>query len=232
MEGFYLILNVLTIIQMVTSAVMCVYGYKWSKGLIAIMSLDMGVVIGFLLSILFIQEGAGLGVLIIIPICAAGFSGLAYKNITFNHFLAGFLLAIKVSFMIVTKMYEHGMVEDIGWLFVMPVIIGAVAGIASCTVFTGYIVLACLAFWGAIEFVPKMFELINGTLFVATGDIGYIFDPISLVLSLFGIEIPSGGEVFFILILSGVSFYLQKVRAEQAGIDLSRKIVDDRDLKE
>ena len=65
-----------------------------------------------------------------------------------------------------------------------------------------------------------------------TGDYSFIFDPTSFLLSLFGIEIPSGGEVFFILLLTIGGFYFQKVRAESEGKDLSRKLVDDRNIFE
>lgn len=231
MEGLYIIIDLFIVIQTVTSGVMCVYGYKWSKGLIAIMSSYVGLGVGLLLSIPFI-DSAGLGSLILVPICISAISGLAYTNIKFNHFMAGFLLAVKVSFMIITKMYESGMFGDIGWLFVVPIIIGIYVGGLSCTVFSGYIVLACLAFLGAIEFVPKIFEWINGTLFAVTGDWSFIFDPVSYILSLFGIEIPSSGEVICILLLSVGGFYFQKLRAEKEGINFSDKIFDDRKLKD
>lgn len=231
MEELYIIIDLFIVVQTITSGVMCVYGYKWSRGLIAIMSSYIGFGLGLLLSVLFL-ESMGFGSFILIPICISIISGLAYKNITFNHFVAGFLLAIKVSFMIVTKMYENGMISDFGWLIIAPLIIGAFVGILSCTVFSNYIVLACLAFLGAVEFVPKVFEWINGTLFAVTGDWSYIFDPVSFILSIFGIEIPSGGEVFCILLLSVGGFYFQKLCAEKEGKLFNEVILDDRNLKE
>ncbi len=232
MEGLYLVVEAFIVIQTVTSGIMCVYGYKWGRALIATASSYVGVAIGLVICIMLFESGFGVESFIAIPTCAAAFSAMAYKNITLNHFMAGFLLATKISFMIITKVFEYGMSDDIGGLLVLPIIIGIIGGIVSCTKFTGYIVLACLAFWGSIDFVPKMFEWINGTLFAMTGDYSFIFDPISFLLSLFGIEIPSGGEVFFILLLTVGGFYFQKNRAESAGKDLSRKLVDDRNLFE
>lgn len=230
MEGLYLVVEAFIVIQMVTSGIMCVYGYKWGRALIATASSYVGVVIGLVVCIMLFESGFGIESTVAIPICAAGFATLVYKNITLNHFMAGFLLATKIAFMVITKAYEYEMAEDIGWLFVLPIIIGIMGGIASCTQFTGYIVLACMAFWGAIDFVPKMFEWINGTLFALTGDISFIFDPLSFLLSFFGIEIPSGGEVLCILLLTAGGFYFQKLQAEKEGKDLSRKLVDDRNL--
>lgn len=45
METLFLIADIFAIIQTVSSAVMCVYGYKWSRGLIAVMSSYIGTVI-------------------------------------------------------------------------------------------------------------------------------------------------------------------------------------------
>lgn len=230
LEVLYLILNAFVVIRLVVSGIMCVYGYKWRRGLIALMSTYVGIVIGLIICVVLIESEAGGGSIIAIPICAVGFAGLAYKNIGLNHFLGGFLLITKVSFMLITKAYEYGMAEDIGWLFVLPIILGIIGGIAFSTRYTGYVVISCLAFWGAIDFVPNMFKLLNGTLFVMTGDFGYIFDPRSFIFSIFGIEIPSGGEVLFILVVTAVSIYFQKVRAEKENIKLDEKLVDDRKL--
>ncbi len=230
METMIMIVNLFIVVQTVTSAIMCVYGYKWSKGLIAVMSSYVGGAIGIAISAMLIND-VGAQILFIIPICAIIFSKLAYDIITLNHFLAGFLLAVKVSFMIITKIYEYSSSDNIEMLFILPIVIGIIVGVEACRKFNKYIVLACVAFIGATEFVPKLFEFINGTLFVATGDISFIFDPISFVLSLFGIEIPSGGEVFCILVLGIASFYYQKKKADMQGIDLSTTIMDDRNLK-
>lgn len=232
MEGIYLAVNLFIVIQTVTSAVMCVYGYKWSKGLIATMSLYVGAAIGMLICGLFLENTQDSSVLLIIPICMVIFWILAYKSITLNHFLAGFLLAIKVSFMLITKMYEYSLINDSDALLVLPIIIGIIAGFLTCTMFNKYILFACTAFIGVTEFVPKMFELVNKTLFVATGDISFIFDPMSFILSIFGITIPSNGEVFFMIVLGIISFYLQKNSAEKLGMNYKGTIINDRNLKE
>lgn len=230
LELISIIFNAFIAIRLVVSSIMCVYGYKWNKGLIALMSTYVGAAIGLILFVMLVEGDAGGGSIVVVPICAVGFAGLAYKNIALNHFLGGFLLVTKISFMLITKAYEYGMSEEIAWLFVLPIILGVIGGVAFSTKFTGYVVISCLAFWGAIDFVPNMFQLLNGTLFAMTGDFGYIFDPASFILSIFGIEIPSGGEVFFILLVTAGSFYFQKVRAEREGIDLTQKLVDDRNL--
>lgn len=230
MEGIYLVVNLFIVIQTVTSAVMCVYGYKWSKGLIATMSLYVGAGIGVFVSAVLIERIQDPSVLIMAPLSMLIFWILAYKSITLNHFLAGFLLATKVSFMLVMKMYEYSIITDSDLLLALPVMVGLIAGCVTCLKFNKYILIACVAFIGVTEFVPKMFDLINKTLFVATGDISFIFDPLSFILSVFGITIPSNGEVFFMIVLGIVSFCLQYKNAERAGMDYGESIIDDRNL--
>lgn len=228
MEIIFIFANLFIVVQTVTSAVMCVYGYKWSKGLIAVMSSYVGVAFGAALSMILIDEGVGLEIFIIVPIFAVAFSKLAYEIVALNHFLAGFLLAVKISFMILTKMYEYSMIESSELLFILPILIGVIAGMAAYRKFNKYIHIACIAFVGVTEFIPKLFELLNRSLFVATGDISFIFDPISFILSLFGIEVPSGGEVLCILVFGVISFCYQKNKVDKLGLDFSQKIVDDR----
>ena len=71
-------------------------------------------------------------------------------------------------------------------------------------------------------------DLINKSLFVATGNIGFVFDIEDTLLKLVGVEIPSFWEVIFILIVGIISFIFQKKMIEDEGIDLSDMIVDDR----
>lgn len=231
MEIFLIIINVFAVVRMLTSAIMCVYGYKWSKGLIATMSLYTGVALGGIVFLLGMKMGAPIDTIIIVPIIASGFSAAAYKNVILNHFMAGFLLAVKVSFMVILKLVEHLRIGSEFTIFVVPVIIGITAGLLVCIKYNNYILIACAAYIGVTEFVPSVFSFLNKTMFVATGDISFIFDPVSFILSLFGITIPSSGEVFFMLLLGGLSFYYQRKILIQKGISLSAVVIDDRKLK-
>lgn len=231
MEIFLWIINVFAVVRMLTSAIMCVYGYKWSKGLIATMSIYTGVALGGIVFLIGMKVGAPIDTIIIVPIIASGFSAAAYKNVILNHFMVGFLLAIKIAFMVILKFVEYFRIGSEFTIFVVPVIIGIIAGLLVCIKYNNYILIACSAYIGATEFVPSIFSFLNKTMFVATGDISFIFDPVSFILSIFGITIPSGGEVFFILLLGGVSFYYQRKILIQKGINLSGVVIDDRKLK-
>lgn len=59
LEVLYLILNAFVVIRLVVSGIMCVYGYKWRRGLIALMSTYVGIVIGLIICVVLIESEAG-----------------------------------------------------------------------------------------------------------------------------------------------------------------------------
>lgn len=228
---FPVLLNAFSIIQIFTAGAMCIYGYKWRKGLIATLSIYIGIILGILIAAALINQNyknITFG-LILIPIIALGFYSLAYKCVPLNHFLTGFLVGNKVAFMIVYNIMHEGHVKfDLAALLIIPIIIGLITGGVLCSVFTNAAVLTCLVYLGSVELVTKVSDLINKSLFLATGNVGYIFDLEGILLKVVGVEIPSFGEVIFIIIVGVFSFILQKKMMDRDGIDLSKKIVDDR----
>lgn len=223
------VLNIFIGIQTITSAVMCVYGYKWRKKLIAIMSLYIGVTIGLVIAYFLLEGGAGLGCLWIIPICAVTFAGSAYKIVRLNHFSAGYLVSIKISYMVLYTLMDKGMMKaNISVLLVAPIIIGFIAGLIIVSVYNNYVIILCLAFIGATEFVPKVVQFFNKTLFVATGDLSFIFDPVDYILGVFGIDTVSFIEAIGILAVFGLSFWWQRNTVTANGINLSDAVIDDR----
>ena len=230
MQTVIVILNLFMVLRLVTSGVMCVFGYKWSKGLIAIMSSYVGIGMGGFITYLLLQNGMGLECIVVVPISAVLFSVLAYKWIALNHFMAGFLLSIKILFMIAVNMSENMSSDSSGMLFCFIVVLSIIIGIVVCNKYNHYILIACVSYLGAIELTTKIFDWINKGLFLSTGDISFIFNPVEFILSLLGIEIPSGGETIVIILIGLVSFWYQRSRVVSLGIDLSDKIVDDRNL--
>ncbi len=230
MEVVIMFLSLFKLLQFAISGIMCVFGYKWSKGLIAIMSLYVGIGIGGFITYLLLQSGMGLECLVVVPIVAVVFSVLAYKWITLNHFMAGFLLSIKILFMIAVNMSENMSSDSSGILFCFIVVLSIIIGIAVCNKYNHYILIACVSYLGAIEVTTKIFDWIDKGLFFSTGDISFVFNPVEFVLSLLGMEMPSGWEAVVIILIGLVSFWYQRGRVISLGIDLSDKIVDDRNL--
>lgn len=235
MNGFVEILphllNTFFIIQTVSAGAMCIYGYKWRKGLIATLSIYIGIFIGVLIASAIIKqnyENITLGILMI-PIITIVFYWLAYSWIALNHFLTGFLVANKITFMVIYNLMRSDVIDfDFGVLMIVPLLVGIVAGIIICCYFTYIAVLSCIVYIGTVELVTGIADLINKSLFVSTGDIRFIFDIEDLLLKLVGVDVPSFWEVIFILLIGSVSFSIQKTILEEEGINLSNVIVDDR----
>lgn len=229
MEFFAFILNALIIVRMCTGAVMCVFGYKWRKGLISIMAMYIGLFLGVLAFYLVASSGmdAGIG-LVLCLVITVGFTTAAYKNVTLNHFLTAFLVGIKLFTMFLYFLMEQGIIEY-GWsLIVVPVLLSLVGAIYVCQRFTYMAVVCCTAYIGAVEVSLSLSKLINGTLFSLTGDFGYLFDPVSFVLGLLGIDIPSGIEIVLIIVIFVVGAWYQRKKLIENNIDLSNVVVDDR----
>lgn len=222
-------MNAIIVVQTVTSAVMCVYGYKWSKGLIATMSIYIGVFIGGLITAMLINIAAHPAMLLALPVTVIWFWVAAYKVVWLNHFLAGFLLVMKLSYMIVYTMMDNGIIEfNLGALLGMPLVLGLISGIIICAIFNNYVVLLCVTFIGATELGTRICAWIDKGLFVTTGNIGFMFNPLDIVLEFFGIETLGLKEVAIIIIIFVVSFLVQRGIMISNGIDLSGTTLDDR----
>lgn len=231
MEGFIIFYNIFVIIQSFCSGVMCVYGYKWSRKLIAIMSGYIGILFGAIVVYFDFSTSGNLGSILLLPIFYLAFIVLAYKSVRLNQFCAAYLLTLKISFMVLYALMDADIIEDDALaLLTVPVFLGLILSAIIFNRLKNRIVLLCLAFIGAIEVVPKVVSLFNGTLFAATGDLGFIFDPVDFLLSKLGIETLSFIEVILIIVVFMLSYRYQKQKAVECGMDLDARdmIIDDR----
>lgn len=225
------LLDFFVIVQVITSAVMCIYGYKWRKGLIATMSMYIGFALGVLVTVILLNAGAGLISLWSIPVSMAIFWYCAYRIVTLNHFLAGFLLTVKISYMILYTIMDNGLYSgdsDVALLLVLPIIIGVLSGFIIVAVYNNYVVILCISFIGAVELGSRIAEWINTGTFLATLDISLLFDPMEFILGIFGIETVGTLETILILLIFIVSFIWQKYKISKKGITLSDVPFDDR----
>nr|DAJ34955.1 MAG TPA: protein of unknown function (DUF4203) [Caudoviricetes sp.] len=231
LSAIIFIINALTLIRFATSTVMCVYGYKWRRGLISITSLYIGLAMGtfllkFLLELDIMEVEFCLIISLFVPIL---FSILAYEWVRLNHFLIGFITSIKLLFMLIYGIMDKGIIDfDIDILFSVPIIIGIVVGTILSTRLKYAAVILCLAYIGSVDLVINFFDLLNKGLFVATGDISYIFDIEGVIMQLIGVDIPSLLESVIIFAVTIISFICQSSLLQREGIDLSDYIIDDR----
>lgn len=225
------IINAVTLVRFITSIVMCVYGYKWKRGLIATTSIYIGVFLGALLlyclgKIDIINIETSLILSLFVPII---FFILAYRWIRLNHFLIGFITSTKILFMLLYGLMDKNIIDiDASILFVVPLIIGVIVGCVLSTYLKYSAVLLCLAYIGSVDLVLNLFDLINKGLFIASGDISYIFDIEDILMQIIGIDIPSFWESVFILAVTIFSFIWQSSVLRKRGVNLSDYIIDDR----
>ncbi len=125
-------------------------------------------------------------------------------------------------------MSEGGAKLNFTVLLVVPLIVGIISDFIVSSIFTYYTVTICIVYIGTVELVTGISEIINKTLFFATGRISYIFDVEGVLLKLVGVDVPSLLEVVFIFIVGIVSFIWQRHFLIESGKDLSQTIIDDR----
>ena len=230
-EIISVVINAFLVLRLITSVVMCVYGCKWRKGLIATTSLYIGIFLGLLL-LAFLMEVSSLEMeinLLISAVVPIVFTIMAYKCIWLNHFLTGFLVFNKLSFMVIFRLMSERVIDiDLKYIIAIPIIIGIIAGIIISVKFINYAVLFCIVYIGTVDLVLSISEMINKALFVATSDLGFLFDPEDILLKLVGVDVPSVIEVIFIIVVGIISFILQKKLLDRQGISLSSYVVDDR----
>lgn len=225
-----IIMNILLVLKVTSSAVMCVCSYKWRKGLIAITSTYFGFALGILITMGLTEMNVDFEIALIgFVVCVVSFPLLAYKWIWLNHFLTGFLVTEKVLFMIIYRLMSNNIIDnDIEMLLAIPIICGTVAGVAISGYAENRTVLICMVYIGSVDFVMSFSDMINKGLFVSTFKIKYLVDPESMILKFFGVQVPSEIEIILIVLVGIFSFIYQARKMDSMGINLSDRLIDDR----
>lgn len=234
-DEFGVVYLAFSILQMIAGGIMCVFGYKWSKGLIATVALYIGVVLGFFLAgFCYIKLDFDSGIcLLIFVVTIVLFDTLAYKNAKVNHFLAGFIVAVKLCFLLMLQIMKLN-VDFGGWIFVTPIIAGIIFGIVVLCKMNNRILVICTAYIGSTTFVSEAMNLLQKIQFARTGDFTIFYgDSIeSVLLKLLGIDIPTFLEFILIIACFSLSCYTQIRLLKNNGVSLSDNvIIDDRNLE-
>lgn len=230
LKGFSYLAQGIVLVKYVSAGIMCIYGYKWSKRLIANVSIYLGFILGVLVFRWMMELGAGIEAIIFIPIVTVGFYEAAYRNVALNHFLAAFLVSVKISSLIMLLLIQGGSIESTTTtLFVAPAIVGIICGFIGLLYFNNYVLIFCVAYIGATELADGLMSLFNGTLFAYTGNYSYIvsLEPSEILLSFMGIDVPSFWETVLIIVIFIFSFRHQKSMVDKNGIDLTTHILND-----
>lgn len=169
---------------------LCFGALKWRRGLLTGTAIGWGLVLGVLMAVVVGELLGGVGALVCILAGVIGLPILTYRVPAVNRFVLGFLVCSKLLFMVTTVMMKGGALP-IDLALAAPLIIGAVAGLVLAA-WTGMavssFVLAC-SFIGASGIAPVVAKWVNRILFSATGDMGFLIDPLDILFALFRIEL-------------------------------------------
>ena len=231
LETLNIILRLLCVIELGCSVGMMLGGFKWPRGLIGTVSIRIGIIIGVELAGL-LMENTGLGVfsLIVIPIAAYVISEAAYKDIGINHMLAGMLFSVKVLFLLFSLYLDLSDSTFNGLQIGVIIMLSILAAIIIERKFNNHILLLCMSYIGASNFVAQITEIMDNGFWSIVPDIDELInmDIDEIALAICGIEIATFFEALTIIVLFVASYRWQKNQMEKEGIELSDTIIDDR----
>lgn len=216
------------LIDVIFGAGLCFGALKWRRRSLTWTAIIWGFVLGLWLgnamtpffgeSIEIILISALLGV-IIFPIMTHNIPGV-------NRFVLGFIFGTKFTVMITTAMFKDGAMDLIS-TFTAPILIGTLIGLLMMAWIQMRVLpfVLCCTFVGASNIAPTIVEWINRGLFVATGDISILIDPIDLIFALFKIELTDSITLAVMTILVAVGCVVQLNNLSNRGISYDTPII-------
>lgn len=183
---------------------------------------------GLIISVLMVYIFEMSPVIILMGIIAGAivFPMMTYRIPSVNRFVLGFIVIMKITFMVTTFLFKKSMV-DISIMFIAPIIIGFIAGICFAAWTQMKVlpfVLAC-AFLGASQLAPTIVKYINRFIFGITQDYSILFDPIDLVFAVLKIELTDGWTLLVMMILMLEGIYKQIQSIHQQGYSMDTPII-------
>ncbi|MCX4340811.1 MAG: hypothetical protein OSJ72_14355 [Lachnospiraceae bacterium] len=231
----YEFLSYITIFQIVTDIYDLLIGsalvfgaLKWRKGLLTTTAFYWGLVLGFLSGafIAFSLDTDISLVLVTTVIGAAVFPILTYCVPAVNRFVLGFLVTMKLLYMITTYLCKNGNIE-FETVIIMPLIVAAILGLILAAWRKMSVLpfaLACV-FLGASQVAPTLAKYVNQFVFGITHDYSLLFDPIDFIFALFKIELTDGWTLFFMIILMCIGLPIQLKSVKQQGYTYDTPII-------
>ncbi len=207
----------------------CCYGaLKWRRGLITTVAIGWGIFLGFGLAIPMVFYGdANPSFLLVFPAIGMILLPILTYNIAgVNRFVLGYIVSSKLFFMATTVMAKNGDIDVLSALL-YPLVGGAVIGLvlmAWTSIRVSAFVFSC-TFIGASGIAPNISKLINGTLFTATGDFSFLFDPIDTLFAFFGIELTDEWTLGAMIVLMVIFGYRQIRTMKRKGIPLNAPLI-------
>lgn len=205
-----------------------IYGaLKWRKGLLSTTACYWGIVLGF--------AGGGIiayaldmpaVIFITIIIGAIVFPIMTYLIPAVNRFVLGFLVTMKLLYMLTTYLCKEGIME-FSVALISPLIIATVLGVLFMIMREMSVLpfaLGCV-FIGASQLAPTIAKYINQFIFGITQDFSLLFDPIDFIFALFKIELTDGWTLLLMIIFMVCGLPIQLGYIKKQGYDYDTPLI-------
>lgn len=205
-----------------------IYGaLKWRKGLLSTTACYWGIVLGF----------AGGGIIayaldmpaiifIAIIIGAIVFPIMTYLIPAVNRFVLGFIVTMKLLYMLTTYLCKEGIME-FSVALILPLIVATILGILFMLMRELSVLpfaLGCV-FIGASQLAPTIAKYINQFIFGITQDFSLLFDPIDFIFALFKIELTDGWTLLLMIIFMVCGLPIQLGYIKKQGYDYDTPLI-------
>lgn len=206
-----------------------VYGaLKWRKGLLSTTAIYWGLVLGVLSgSMITYSFEINYGV-ILITLLLGGiiFPILTYRIPAVNRFVLGFIVSMKMLYMLTTYLFKNGSV-DLDIAILLPLIVATLLGVIFMLLRQLSVLpfaLGCV-FIGASQVAPTVVKYINQIIFGITKDYSLLFDPVDFLFALFKIELTDGWTLLVMIIFMCIGVPLQLKYIKQQGYDYDTPVI-------
>lgn len=201
---------------------------KWRKGLLTTTAFYWGIILGFLSGVFmtFSSDSDSSLVLVVTLIGAVIFPVLTYCIPAVNRFVLGFLVTMKLLYMLTTYLCKNGNM-DFETAITMPLIIATILGLILAAWHQMSVLpfaLACV-FLGASQLAPTIAKYVNQFVFGITHDYSLLFDPIDFIFALLKIELTDGWTLLFMIILMFIGLPVQLNFIKQQGYTYDTPII-------
>lgn len=205
-----------------------IYGaLKWRKGLLSTTACYWGIVLGF--------AGGGIiayaldmpaVIFITIIIGAIVFPIMTYLIPAVNRFVLGFIVTMKLLYMLTTYLCKKGIME-FSVALISPLIVATILGILFMFMREMSVLpfaLGCV-FIGASQLAPTIAKYINQFIFGITQDFSLLFDPIDFIFALFKIELTDGWTLLLMIIFMVCGLPIQLGYIKKQGYDYDTPLI-------
>lgn len=205
-----------------------IYGaLKWRKGLLSTTACYWGIVLGFAGGgIIAYSSDMPAVIFITIIIGAIVFPIMTYLIPAVNRFVLGFIVTMKLLYMLTTYLCKEGIME-FSVALISPLIVATILGILFMFMREMSVLpfaLGCV-FIGASQLAPTIAKYINQFIFGITQDFSLLFDPIDFIFALFKIELTDGWTLLLMVIFMVCGLPIQLGYIKKQGYDYDTPLI-------